>query len=212
MKKWMLAGAAALTIALSAVSPAQAEYKAELRGGTMRLVARSAAGTLDPQINYTLQYWQIYQGLYDGLVAFKKANGAEGFVKVPDLAEAIPEPTNGGKTYVFKLRKGIKFSDGRDVTVKDVVASFQRIFKVSSPTAGSFFAGILGADKCLAEAKSCTLDGGVVGDDAAGTITINLAAPDAEFMDKLALPHAAILPADAPAQDAGSNPIPGTGA
>ena len=212
MKKWMLAGAAALTIALSAVSPAQAEYKAEHRGGTMRLVARSAAGTLDPQINYTLQYWQIYQGLYDGLVAFKKANGAEGFVKVPDLAEAIPEPTNGGKTYVFKLRKGIKFSDGRDVTVKDVVASFQRIFKVSSPTAGSFFAGILGADKCLAEAKSCTLDGGVVGDDAAGTITINLAAPDAEFMDKLALPHAAILPADAPAQDAGSNPIPGTGA
>ena len=212
MKKWMLAGAAALTIALSAMSPAQAEYKAEHRGGTMRLVARSAAGTLDPQINYTLQYWQIYQGLYDGLVAFKKANGAEGFVKVPDLAEAIPEPTDGGKTYVFKLRKGIKFSDGRDVTVKDVVASFQRIFKVSSPTAGSFFAGILGADKCLAEAKSCTLDGGVVGDEAAGTITINLAAPDAEFMDKLALPHAAVLPADAPAQDAGSNPIPGTGA
>ena len=212
MKKWMLAGAAALTITLSALTPAQAEYKAEHRGGTMRLVARSAAGTLDPQINYTLQYWQIYQGLYDGLVAFKKANGAEGFTKVPDLAEAIPQPTNDGKTYVFKLRKGIKFSDGRDVTVKDVVASFQRIFKVSSPTAGGFYAGILGADKCLAEAKSCTLEGGVVGDEAAGTITINLAAPDAEFIDKLALPHASVLPADAPAEDAGSNPIPGTGA
>jgi len=212
MKKWMLAGAAALTIALSAMTPAQAEYKAEHRGGTMRLVARSAAGTLDPQINYTLQYWQIYQGLYDGLVAFKKADGADGFTKVPDLAEEIPQPTNDGKTYVFKLRKGIKFSDGRDVTVKDVVASFQRIFKVSSPTAGGFFAGIIGADKCLAEAKSCTLEGGVVGDEAAGTITINLAAPDAEFMDKLALPHATVLPADAPAEDAGSNPIPGTGA
>jgi len=52
----------------------------------------------------------------------------------------------------------------------------------------------------------------VVGDEAAGTITINLAAPDAEFMDKLALPHATVLPADAPAEDAGSNPIPGTGA
>lgn len=212
MKKWMLAGAAALTMALSAVSPAQAEYKAEHRGGTMRLVARSAAGTLDPQINYTLQYWQIYQGLYDGLVAFKKANGADGFTKVPDLAEAIPEPTNDGKTYVFKIRKGIKFSNGQDLTVKDVVASLQRIFKVSSPTAGGFFSVIVGADKCLADAKSCTLEGGVVGDEAAGTVTINLTQPDAEFMDKLALPHAAILPADAPAQDAGSNPIPGTGA
>lgn len=212
MKKWMLAGAAALTIALSGLTPAQAEYKAEHRGGTMRLVARSAAGTLDPQINYTLQYWQIYQGLYDGLVAFKKANGADGFTKVPDLAEEIPQPTNDGKTYVFKIRKGIKFSDGRDLTVKDVVASLQRIFKVSSPTAGGFFSVIVGADKCLAEAKSCTLEGGVVGDEAAGTVTINLTQPDAEFMDKLALPHAAILPADAPAEDAGSNPIPGTGA
>ena len=57
MKKWMLAGVAALTIALSALTPAQAEYKPEHRGGTMRIVARSAAGTLDPQINYTLQYW-----------------------------------------------------------------------------------------------------------------------------------------------------------
>ncbi len=212
MRKWMLAGAAALAMAVAAVAPAQAEYKAEHRGGTMRLVARSAAGTLDPQINYTLQYWQIYQGLYDGLVAFKKADGADGFIKVPDLAEAIPQPTNDGKTYVFKLRKGIKFSDGRDLTVKDVVASLQRIFKVSSPTAGGFFSVIVGADKCLADAKSCTLEGGVVGDEAAGTVTINLTQPDAEFMDKLALPHAAILPADAPAQDAGSNPIPGTGA
>jgi len=212
MKKWMLAGAAALTIALLAISPAQAEYKAEHRGGTMRLVARSAAGTLDPQINYTLQYWQIYQGLYDGLVAFKKANGTDGFTKVPDLAEAIPEPTNDGKTYVFKIRKGIKFANGQDLTVKDVVASLQRIFKVSSPTAGGFFSVIVGADKCLADAKSCTLEGGVTGDEAAGTVTINLTQPDAEFMDKLALPHAAILPANAPAEDAGSNPIPGTGA
>ena len=212
MKKWLLAGAAALTIALLAISPAQAEYKAEHRGGTMRLVARSAAGTLDPQINYTLQYWQIYQGLYDGLVAFKKANGTDGFTKVPDLAEAIPEPTNDGKTYVFKIRKGIKFANGQDLTVKDVVASLQRIFKVSSPTAGGFFSVIVGADKCLADAKSCTLEGGVTGDEAAGTVTINLTQPDAEFMDKLALPHAAILPANAPAEDAGSNPIPGTGA
>ncbi|WP_421692802.1 ABC transporter substrate-binding protein [Aestuariivirga sp.] len=212
MRKLILAGATALAMAFAALTPAQAEYKPEHRGGTLRMVARSAAGTLDPHINYTLQYWQIYQGLYDGLLAFKKAPGAEGFTKVPDIAEEIPQPTNDGKTYVFKIRKGIKFSDGRDLTVKDVVASFQRIFKVSSPTAGGFYSVLVGADKCLAEAKSCTLDGGVVGDEAAGTVTINLVRPDAEFMDKLALPHAAILPADAPAEDAGSNPIPGTGA
>ena len=210
MKKWLLAGATALLLTtLSGTS--YAAYKAEHRGGTMRLLSRSAGGTLDPHINYTLQYWQLYQSTYDGLVNFKKAAGAEGFNIVADIAEEIPKPENGGKTYVFKIRKGIKFSDGRELGVKDVVASFQRIFKVSSPTSGSFYSVIVGADKCLAEPAKCTLDGGVVGDEAASTVTINLTQPDAEFFDKLGLPHAAILPADAPAQDAGSVPIPGTG-
>lgn len=210
MKKWLLAGAAALLI--SALStPSFAEYKSEHRGGTIRLLARSAGGTLDPHINYTLQYWQLYQPTYDGLVTFKKAAGAEGFNVVADLAEELPKPENDGKTYVFKLRKGIKFSDGRELGVKDVVASFQRIYKVSSPTSGSFFAGIVGADKCLAEPAKCTLEGGVVADEANSTITLNLTQPDAEIFYKLALPHAVVLPADAPTQDAGSIPIPGTG-
>ena len=211
MKKLLLATVAAGLIGLS-LAPAQAEYMTEHRGGTMRLVARSAAGTVDPHINYTLQYWQIYQSLYDGLLAFKKAPGADGFTKVPDLAEDMPVVSNDGKTYTFKLRKGVMFSDGREVSVKDVVASFQRIFKVSSPTAGGFYSVIVGADKCLAEAATCTLEGGVVADEAANTVTINLTRPDAEFFDKLALPHAVILPADAPVTDAGTVPIPGTGA
>ncbi len=211
MKKLLLATATAGLIA-GAIAPAHAEYQPAHRGGTMRIVAHSAAGTVDPMINYTLQYWQIYQGLYDGLMAFKKAPGADGFTKVPDLAEAMPEVSNDGKTYTFKLRKGVKFSTGAEVSVKDVVASFQRIFKVSSPTAGGFYSVIVGADKCLTTPATCTLDGGVVGDEAAGTVTINLTRADAEFLDKLALPHAVILPADAPTQDVGSAPLPGTGA
>jgi peptide/nickel transport system substrate-binding protein len=210
MKNWLLAGAAALLLT-SLTGIAHAEYKAEHRGGTIRLLARAAGGTLDPHINYTLQYWNLYQPTYDGLVTFKKAAGEEGFNIVADIAEAIPAPENSGKTYVFKIRKGIKFSDGRELGVKDVVASFQRIFKVSSPTSGSFFAGIVGADKCLAAPADCTLEGGVVGDEAAGTVTINITQPDAEFFQKIALPHAVILPADAPTKDAGTDIIPSTG-
>jgi peptide/nickel transport system substrate-binding protein len=212
MKKMILGAAAAALLAVGAMSPASAEYMKEHRGGTMRLVARGAAGTLDPHINYTLQYWGVYQSLYDGLFAFQKAAGADGFIKVPDIAEEFPKPTNDGKTYVFKIRKGIKFSNGKDLGVKDVVASLQRIFKVSSPTAGGFYSVIVGADKCLKEAKTCTLEGGVIGDEAASTVTVNLTRPDAEIFDKLALPHAAILPADVVSTDSGSIPLPGTGA
>lgn len=212
MKKLLLAASAAALLAGAWLAPAQAEYLKEHRGGTIRLLARSAAGTLDPHINYTDQGWQMYQPIYDGLVAFRKAEGMDGFSVVADLAEALPTVSNDGKTLTFKLRKGIKFSNGKDLGVKDVVASFQRIFKVSGPTSGTFYAGIVGADKCLADTKSCTLDGGVVGDEATGTITINLTKPDAEILYKLALPHAVVLPADTPAEDMGSKPIPGTGA
>ena len=213
MKKILMGAVSALTLALPIwATSAQAEYLTEHRGGTMRLVARSAGGTVDPHINYTLQYWQLYQSLYDGLMAFKKAPGAEGFEKVPDLAEAMPVVSNDGKTYTFTLRRGIMFSNGQELTTADVVASFQRIFKVSSPTAGGFYSVIVGADACLAEPAACTLEGGVVADEAAGTITINLTRADAEFLDKLALPHAAILPADSPMTDVGTVPLPGTGA
>ncbi|RUU92370.1 MULTISPECIES: ABC transporter substrate-binding protein [unclassified Mesorhizobium] len=212
MKKLLLAATAAALLAGTWLAPAQAEYLKEHRGGTIRLLARSAAGTLDPHINYTDQGWQMYQPIYDGLVAFRKAEGMDGFTIVPDLAEALPQVSNDGKTFTFKLRKGIKFSSGQDLGVKDIVASFQRIFKVSGPTSGTFYAGIVGADKCLADTKSCTLEGGVVGDEAAGTITINITKPDAELLYKLALPHAVVLPADTPAEDMGSKPIPSTGA
>ncbi|WP_439603728.1 ABC transporter substrate-binding protein [Shinella sp.] len=211
MKKLLLTASAVALIAGASLAPANAEYLQEHRGGTMRLLARSAAGTLDPHINYTSQGWQMYQPIYDGLVTFRKAEGMDGFTVVADLAEALPEVSNDGKTFAFKLRKGIKFSTGQEVGVKDVVASFQRIFKVSGPTSGTFYAGIVGADKCLADTKSCTLEGGVVGDEAAGTITINLTKPDAEFLYKLALPHAVTLPAAKPAEDMGSVPIPSTG-
>jgi peptide/nickel transport system substrate-binding protein len=214
--KFGCAAGAAAALITGAAQPALAQDRAALmdqhRGGTMRLVARAAEGTIDPQINYTLMNWQLYQFTYDGLVTFKKAPGAEGFKLVADLAEEVPTPTDDGKTYTFRLRKGIKFSDGSDVDVDDVVASFQRIFKVSSPTSGSFFNVIVGADACLATPATCTLDEGVVADRAAGTVTINLTRPDSEFLDKLGLPHAVVLPAEAPVKDVGTAPIAGTGA
>ncbi|WP_405733355.1 ABC transporter substrate-binding protein [Streptomyces sp. NBC_01537] len=196
----------------TSASGAPAAFQSAHKGGTLHLVAKSAAGSLDPQVNYTLQYWQLYQGMYDGLLAFKKVGGQASFTVVPDLAASMPKVTNGGKTYTFTLRKGIKFSNGKALTTDDVVASFERVFTVSSPTAGSFYNGIVGADACLKKPAGCTLPKGVVGDAAADTVTINLTAADPEFPYKLAVPHASIVPKGSPAKDAGTTPLPGTGA
>jgi peptide/nickel transport system substrate-binding protein len=192
-------------------SGASAGFQAQHKGGALKLLAKSAGGTLDPKVNYTLQYWQLYQALYDGLLGFKKVNGQESFSVVPDLAEALPTLSDGGKTYTFKLRKGIKFSDGKEVTVNDVAASFKRIFTVSSPTAGTFYNGIVGAGACVKAPTSCDLSKGVVVDPATNQVVIHLDNADPEFSYKLAVPHAAINPATAPVKDAGNNPIPSTG-
>ncbi|MEV0486924.1 ABC transporter substrate-binding protein [Streptomyces sp. NPDC050508] len=199
------------TTSTSSSASGSSAFLPQHKGGTLKLVAHAAAGSLDPQVNYTLQYWQLYQSMYDGLLSFKKVGGQESFTVVPDLAAAMPKVTNGGKTYTFTLRKGISFSNGKALTTDDVVASFQRIFKVSSPTAGTFYNGIVGATACLKTPASCTLKGGVTGDAKANTVTINLTAPDSEFPYKLAVPHASILPKDSPTKDAGTKPLPTTG-
>jgi peptide/nickel transport system substrate-binding protein len=87
--------------ALVVVAAGQSGTTASHRGGTLKLDAKAAGGTLDPQVNYTLEYWQLYQGVYDGLLAFKKVGGDGAFTVVPDLAQNLPTPTNGGKTWVF---------------------------------------------------------------------------------------------------------------
>ncbi len=215
IKSILTAGALALSVVASSTSSAagtgMVPFDSAKAGGTLKLVAQAAAGTLDPKVNYTGQFWQLYQATYDGLLGFKYADGAGSFEIVPDLATALPVQSNGGKTLTFTLRSGIKFSNGAPVTVADVKASFERIFKVSSPTAGSFYNGIVGAAACLSKPATCKLDKGVVVNAAKNSVVINLVAPDEAILSKLAVPHAAINPASSPAKDAGTAPIPTTG-
>ncbi|MDX6522762.1 MAG: peptide/nickel transport system substrate-binding protein, partial [Gaiellales bacterium] len=147
------------------------------RGGTLILLATSNWGTADPAKNYTLQEWQLLTLTNDGLVQFRSANGAAGTQLLPDLATTIPKPTNGGKTYTFTLRPGIKYSDGTPLKASDFVTVMKRQFTVPGPANG-FYEGIIGASACLKTPASCDLSQGIVTDDTAGTVTFNLTAPD----------------------------------
>ncbi|MFT8551584.1 MAG: ABC transporter substrate-binding protein [Acetobacter okinawensis] len=198
--------------ALSASSPLPADLpQPEHGGGTLRLVATSSGGTLDPQINYTAKYINLFANVYDGLTTFRKVTGPAGKEVVPDLAEALPTPQDGGLTYSFTLRPDIYFSNGQRVTTADVVASFQRLFRIGAPTAGAFYGAIAGADACLHTPATCTLERGIEADAPSRRITFHLTHPDAEFLQKLAFTHAVILPANTPARDTGNTPLPGTG-
>ncbi len=178
--------------------------------GTLRLLASAGAGSIDPQINYTEQYAQVFAVVYDGLIGFRRVAGSAGLELVGDLADAVPTPSEDGLLYRFHLRPGLRFSDGSPVRPSDAAATFRRIFRVVSPTSGSFYAGIEGAAECLRDPPGCTLPG-VAADDAAGTLTIRLTRRDPDFLLKVAFQHALVVPASAPDHDAGTVPLLGTG-
>jgi peptide/nickel transport system substrate-binding protein len=203
--------AAFLLAAVQAVAQDRAALMQAHRGGVLHLSALQAAGTIDPMINYESQTWQLFAFTQDQLVTFRKASGVPGTELVPDLAQSMPSIEDGGRTYVFTLRRGIRFSTGAEVGVADVIASFQRIFKVLGPNSGSWYAAIVGADACLKVPAACTLAGGIEGDPATGVIKIHLTHPDSEFLQQIALPFASILPADTPAHDLGTVPPAATG-
>ncbi len=81
------------------------------RGGTFTMVWSGVGTSIDPQVDYD-QNWQILVMTNDGLTAWKRVNGTAGSQLVPDLATAIPVPTNGGKTWLFHIRPGIHYSNG----------------------------------------------------------------------------------------------------
>jgi peptide/nickel transport system substrate-binding protein len=215
--QWSVAALAALAVAVagcgtssgggSSSTPSSKPPAAAHKGGTLTILANAAFGVADPAQNYTLEEWQLLIDTHDGLTQFNRVGGVAGTKIVPDLATAIPPPTDGGKTYVFHLRSGIKFSNGQPLKASDFVSTFERQFTVPGPT--SFYSGIVGADKC--KPKKCDLSTGMVADDSANTLTIHLTAPDPEFFDKLALPFAYVVPASTSRKLTGNNVPPGTG-
>src|SRR6202521_333664 len=163
-----------------------AAVRAGHTGGTLKLLYQGAFGSWDPQIDYTLEGWQLKQATVDGLLNFKKAQGTAAYTVVPDLATSIPKPSDGGRTWVFHIRKGIKFSNGSELKPSDFLYTFQRIFKVHGPTASSFYGALVGAAACLKNAATCTLKGGVSADDKNWTVTFHLTHADGEWLQKLA--------------------------
>ncbi len=210
--RWSIAALAGLAVTVagcgtSTSSSPAGKPSAAHRGGTFTILANSSFGVADPAQNYTLEEWQLLIDTHDGLVQFNRVGGVAGTKIVPDLATAVPLPTDGGKTYVFHLRSGIKFSNGQPLKASDFVRTFERQFTVPGPT--SFYSGILGASKC--KPKSCDLTAGVVADDSANTLTIHLTAADPEFLDKLALPFAYVVPGSTSLKLTGNHVPPGTG-
>jgi YVTN family beta-propeller protein len=181
------------------------------RGGTLVLASSSQPSTVDPG-RYSQAPVPAFTGLaYDSLVRFAQVSGPGGLSLVPDLAVNVPTPSSGGTTYRFRLRAGIRYSDGRPLRAGDFRRAFERLFRLRSPGADDF-ASLVGASACRRRPSSCSLVQGVVTDDRAGTVVFRLSRPDGNFLFNLTdFAFSAPLPPGVPGHDSGFRPLPGTG-
>ena len=181
-------------------------------GGNLTAVGSYAViDTIDPAASTS---WNVPppQGLgltNDGLVTLDHVAGPDGSRLVPDLALGLPIPDDGGRTYRFTLRPGIRYSNGAPLRPNDVTHSFERLFAIGSSGA-PLYAAILGAAPCIRTPSRCDLSEGIVADDRTGTVTFHLTRPDPDFLYKLTVSYAYVLPASTPERQA-RTPLPATG-
>jgi peptide/nickel transport system substrate-binding protein len=146
----------------------------------------------------------------DGLLGYSQAGGAGSYKVVADLATGVPTPSDGGLTYTFQLRKGIRYSTGGVVRPADIRRGIERALLASKGQGGpgDYMAVIEGAGGCVT-GEHCDLTRGIATSPGSSTVTFHLSRPDPDFLLQLALPDNDAVPASTPLR--ARLPLPATG-
>jgi len=108
------------------------------KGGTLKYAISSNWDSTDPGDTYYGLSWNLSRLYTRALTMFKVAPGADSQDLVGDLAENVGTPSDGGKTWTYKLRPGLKYEDGTPITSKDVEYGVSRSLEkgtlVNGPT------------------------------------------------------------------------------
>ena len=147
---------------------------------------KASPSTVDPALIVDVYGAQIAAKLYNGLVCFN-----DDLAPVPDLAQSWTVSADG-LVYSFRLRKGARFFNSREVTARDFKYSFERVLnpKTRSPRTW-VLSRIHGADVFMA-GKSATVSGIEVRDPY--VLQIRIDKPFAPFIKLLALTTAYVVP------------------
>jgi len=108
------------------VTTDQMFYPSDKKGGTLKALSSADCDSWDPARTYYATCWDQQRWIGRTLVTYEvKPNSAK---LVPDLATSVPTSPDGGKTWTYKLKSGIKFEDGSTITSKDIKYGIERFF------------------------------------------------------------------------------------
>jgi ABC-type transport system substrate-binding protein len=167
-----------------AAEPVEAEPDVRAAGGTLHIPCAGVVTRLDPCLTSTLDEAEVIPLVFETLT--RDAGGAA----VVSWLAAEFTPEEGGRQYRFRLREGVRFSDGRRVTARDVRYSFERLLRGEGDT--RFFFDVIRGARAVLAGESEHLTGFHI--HSAGEFTIELEAPMAFFPALISYPSAAIVP------------------
>lgn len=135
------------------------------QGGTLVLMGHQEIASLSPDDAGPTVHFVMVEQIHNGLVQLD-----ENFVLQPVLAEALPEVSDDGLTYTFKLRPGVKFHDGTEFTSEDVKYTYEWYMNPDNAAVNAnYFTGVDSV-----EAPDPT------------TVVVTLKAPNAAFYGQVA--------------------------
>jgi peptide/nickel transport system substrate-binding protein len=121
----LAAGLGILLMGAPIAAPAQEIPKS---GGTLNyVIPADAPPSFDAHRETTFATIHSAAPFYSVMIRVDPSNPGSTTDFVCDLCTAMPQPTDGGRTYTFKIRDGVKFHDGSPLTAADVAASWEHI-------------------------------------------------------------------------------------
>ena len=169
-------------------------------GGIYRVGWENAFGfsdNLDPTGEYVSDGIGLLSNLLDRtLVGYDHVGGPAGNTLVPDLATSLPTPTDGGKTYTFHLKSGIRFGPpvGREITSRDVLYALERIARPANHAAYGFYYDVIKGLTAYGAGKASTISG--IATPNPRTIVFHLVRPTGDFLYRLSMPAAGPIPVE----------------
>src|SRR6266478_3787879 len=119
--------AAALAAVLALAIPAAAEEMPKRGGILTYVIPADAPPSFDAHRELTYATIHSASPFYSVLIRINPQNPGSTSDFVCDLCSEMPQPTDGGKTYTFKIREDVKWHDGAPLTAADVAASWNKI-------------------------------------------------------------------------------------
>lgn len=174
----------------------------DVAGGTLRVVA-GTPDSLDPARSYFPWVWNLMRLYTRTLVTYAPAPGAEGAELVPDLAESTGVSSEGGRTWTYTLRPGLRFETGQPITAQDVKYGIERTFATDVIVGGPTYvvdllddpANVYGGPYTDPDPANLGLASIQTPDER--TLVFRLNRPYADFDHIMALPSSSPVPQDA---------------